>query len=326
MRHASLKVAVIGGGANTEYQVGLASAAAVSDSLIELGHEVIGLTIDQQGRWASAQGELLKGGLSYAIALMNGCDLVFPVVHGELGEDGTLAALLELLGKPYIGAPTAAGAIAMDKIATKAICRGLGIAVAEGELIGPAGLSRTYALPAVAKPVTGGSSHGVQLIRSRGELSRLLRRAREGRRRLMIEEYVSGREIDIAVLRKSDGSLLVGPALEITVQAGGIFGAVQKYDGSAVFMIPAALTSAQQRHLESTAGELYETLGCAGVARIDFFLREDQFVLNEINTMPGLTKQSQVPRMFAQCGLSHQELVAELLAAPTIPLLASPVA
>lgn len=321
MKHVSLKIAVIGGGANTEHDVGLASAAAVSESLTELGHQVVSLTIDRQGRWIGSDGELLGGGLSYAIILMNSCDLVFPAVHGILGEDGTLAALLELLGKPYIGSPTVAGAIAMDKAATKLLCQGLGIAVARGEVINRENTSRGYLLPAVAKPVNGGSSYGVELIRTRAELARVIRRASDSPDRLLIEEFVQGREIDIAVLRKSDGSLLTGPALEIKVRRGDIFDAEQKYDGTAGFTIPAEISLDQRAHIEATARQLYEALGCAGVARIDFFLTDHELVLNEINTMPGLTKQSQVPLMFENLGLSHSALIAELISAPTIPSL-----
>lgn len=321
MKHVSLKVAVIGGGANSEHDVGLASAAAVSESLVELGHQVVPLTIDREGRWIGSDGELLSGGLSYAIILMNSCDLVFPAVHGILGEDGTLAALLELLGKPYIGSPTVAGAIAMDKAATKLLCQGLGIAVARGEVINRETTSRGYLLPAVAKPVTGGSSYGVEMVRTRAELARIIRRASDSPDRILMEEFVAGREIDIAVLRKSDGSLLIGPTLEIKVRGGDIFDAEQKYDGTAGFTIPAEIELAQRAHIEATAKQLYEALGCAGVARIDFFLTEDKLVLNEVNTMPGLTKQSQVPRMFECLGLSHSALIAELISAPTLPSL-----
>ncbi len=138
--------------------------------------------------------------------------------------------------------------------------------------------------------------------------------------RVLVEDVVLGREIDVAVLREADGRRWASPALEI--HADGLFDTRSKYDGSARFSVPADIDGADQAALTGAALRMFDALGCAGVARIDFFLTEEGPVLNEVNTMPGMTAESQVPRMFAAAGVSYEQLVARLVDAavhtPTI--------
>ncbi len=292
---------MIGGGQSSEHEVSLASAASVADALDPAAYDVVRLTIDPAGTW-------LPAGLPGAIGVLTECDVAIPVLHGPRGEDGTVAALCELAGVPYVGSGVGAGALAMDKWATKLVARGLGIAVAADEL-----LTRTTAAtyqftgPVVVKPVAAGSSHGVTLVRCAEQLPEALGAAFALDDRVLVEEVVVGREVDVAVLGRPDGSRVVAPALEIVVD--GIFDTGAKYDGTADFRIPAVLSDAERTGLESAAVAVYDALGCAGVARVDFFLTDAGPVLNEVNTMPGFTEQSQVPKMFAAAGTSYAALL-----------------
>ena len=310
-----IRVVVIGGGQNCEHEVSLASAAAVAAAL-EAGdpsYDVVRLTIGRDGSWHHAGAEI---GLAGAVALLQACDVVLPMVHGPHGEDGSLAALCELAGVPYVGSGVGAGALAMDKWATKLVAEAVGVRTAPGVLLrevahieGRSGTNRGF--PCVVKPVAAGSSHGVSLVRHEAELAAALESAFAVDSRVLVEDLVVGREIDIAVLERADGSRLVGPPLEIGSQ--GLFDTTTKYDGSAVFTLPAPLTELEHAELREAAERIFDALGCRGVARIDFFLTADGWVLNEVNTMPGFTEQSQVPKMFAAIGLSYRALLDELI-------------
>lgn len=295
-----MRVAVIGGGASCEHDVSLASAAGVADALAER-HDVVRLTIGRSGEWD----------LPAAVATLQDCDVVVPVVHGPHGEDGTLAALCELAAVPYVGSGVRAGALAMDKWATKLVAEAVGVATAPGVLLTPttaAGFvgGHRFTHPVVVKPVAAGSSHGVSLVRTAAELEPALAAALALDDRVLVEDVVVGREIDLAVLRTRAG-LTVSPTLEIVVD--GLFDHDAKYGGHADFRIPAVLDDVDRKALEDAAVAVYDALGCAGVARVDFFLTADGPVLNEVNTMPGFTEHSQVPRMFAAAGLSYADLV-----------------
>ena len=131
--------------------------------------------------------------------------------------------------------------------------------------------------------------------------------------RVLVEEVVTGREIDVAVLATPGGARIVGPALEIVVPDGRLFDTASKYDGGADFRLPAAMHPACRAELETHAVAMFDALGCAGVARVDFFATDDGWVLNEVNTMPGMTPHSQVPKMFAAAGLAYPDLLAALV-------------
>lgn len=295
------RVAVIGGGQNCEHEVSLASAASVAAALDPRTYQVVPLTIGTDGGWRDGLGRPI--GLAAAVKVLGSCAVAMPVVHGPRGEDGTLAALLELAGIPYVGSGVRAGALAMDKWATKLVAAAVGIATAPGVLL-TAATAAGYAWtgPVVVKPVAAGSSHGVTLVSEQDLLLPALRGALALDERVLVEQVVTGREIDLAVL-----GTRVSPALEVLVD--GMFDYQTKYGGDAVFQVPADLTAGDRKALESAALTMYDALGCRGVARVDFFLTEDGPVLNEVNTMPGLTAHSQVPRMFAAAGTPYPRLL-----------------
>ncbi|WP_424215906.1 D-alanine--D-alanine ligase family protein (plasmid) [Streptomyces sp. BI20] len=316
---APVRVAVIGGGRNCEHEVGLATAASVCAALPADRYTAVPLTVDRDGTWLDPDGRPFADGPVGALRLLTSCEVVFPAVHGPHGEDGALAGWCELAGLPHVGSGVRAGALAMDKHATKLIARDLGIATARGVLVTepPApGAPCPLPLPVVVKPIAAGSSHGVRRVDRAEEYAPAVAAALALDGRVLVEEFVTGREIDVAVLRRADGTLRTGPALEIVTAPGALFDTEDKYGGGADFRLPAELPGPQEAALGAAARALFEALGCAGVARVDFFLTpEGRPVLNEVNTMPGMTANSQVPKMFAVAGLPYPELLAELVEA-----------
>ena len=308
-----LRIAVIGGGANSEHDVSVASAASVTAALDPSRYEVLCLTIGRDGVWWDAAGSAV--GLGEVVSLLQGCAVVFPAVHGPRGEDGTLAALLDLAGVPYVGSGVRAGALGMDKWTTKLVAEAVGVRTAPGLLVTRTrSIPTDVTLPVVVKPVAAGSSHGVTRVDRPDRLPDAIGAALALDDRALVESYISGREIDIAVLACADGRRIVSAPLEIVV-ADGLFDTARKYDGTADFRVPARLTPDEQTLLEQAALAIFDALGCAGAARIDFFLTDAGLVLNEVNTMPGMTAQSQVPRMFAARGLTYPQLLDELVRA-----------
>lgn len=309
----ALRVAVIGGGANDEHEVSLASAAAVARAVRALGHDAVPVTIDRSGTWRDPDG--CGTSAAEAVALLATCDIAFPVLHGVNGEDGAIAGLLGLAGVPFVGSPVAAGAIGMDKWVSKLVAEAVGVRTAPAALVHRAAEAGAVRLdpPLVVKPTTGGSSNGVSVVREAAGLGPAIAHALAAGRSALVEAFVEGREVDIALFRDRTGTLRAGTTLEIDVAAGAVFDRAQKYDGTASFTLPARITSDVHAAIEGAARTLYDALGCAGVARFDFFVTADGVVLNEVNTTPGFTEASQVPRMYAAVGLDYASLVAELL-------------
>jgi D-alanine-D-alanine ligase len=314
---STTRVAVIGGGRNCEHDVSLASASAVAETLEQVGYHAVRLTIDSAGVWRDLEQRPI--GLAGAVHVLRSCAVAFPVLHGSHGEDGTLAALCDLADVPCVGSPLRAGALAMDKWVTKLVATAVGIATAPARLLTRGGAhSYTLTDPVVVKPVGAGSSHGVTVVREAAGLGPALDAAFAHDDRILVEDFMTGREIDVAVLGRPDGSRVVAPALEIVVPDGEIFDYAAKYAGSPDFLVPAPLDEVTRKHLDQAAVSMYDALGCAGVARVDFFLTEHGPVLNEVNTTPGFTAQSQVPRMFAATGMSFGALL-DLLVRDALP-------
>lgn len=315
-----VRVVVIGGGANSEHEVGLASAASVAAALDPARYAVARLTIDRDGGWRSAD---LPCSFPEAAAVLAAADVVFPAVHGPGGEDGSLAALAALAGVPVVGSPVGAGAVAMDKWVTKLVAEASGVAVAPGALLtrdeelGADATSLGAAvgpMPWIVKPVAGGSSFGVSRVDAPDQLDAALAEAFAHDDRVLVERMVTGREVDVAVLERPDGELVVGPPLEVLNDAAGFFDADTKYDGSARFVLPAPLDPAVAERIDVVARTLFTRLGCAGLARVDCFVTPaGEVVLNEVNTMPGLTAQSQLPKMFAAVGIEYRDLLSDLV-------------
>lgn len=311
------RVAVLGGGSTSEHDVSLRSAAAVADALTTGGHDPVAITIGRDGVWSDAGGPLgaaPASSLAAALGVLAGCAVVFPVLHGSPGEDGAIAALADLAALPVVGCPALAGAIAMDKHATKAVAAALGIEVAPGLLLLPGDPVPPVALPVVVKPTTAGSSVGVSVVREPGDLEPAVALARASGGAVLVETYVRGREVQVAVVERRDGTLTVPPPIEYGVAEGAVFDTSRKYDGTAQVRFPAAVDDGLAAALSEAAVRLFRALGCRGLSRFDFFVTAEGFVLNEVNTLPGMTPQSGFPRMCRAAGLDLPVLVDELVA------------
>lgn len=307
-----IRVVVVGGGRSSEHDVSLASASGIAGALDPDRYDVHLLTIGRDGAWSSADGTLSGASPAEAVRELADADVVVPALHGAGGEDGTFAGMLDLLGVPYVGSGVRAGALGIDKWVTKLVAETLGIATAPGVLLGPEddGARVRIRPPLVVKPSAAGSSFGVTVVTTDDDLPAAVKAARAHDDRVLVERLLTGREVDIAVLELPDGGLRVSPPLEIHPRPGTLhFDTTTKYDGGALFTVPCELPAPAARQMRSAATTLFEALGCRGVARVDFFLTDTGVVLNEINTMPGMTAHSQVPRMFAAQGLDYPGLV-----------------
>jgi D-alanine-D-alanine ligase len=309
---ARTRVAVIGGGTSDEHDVSLSSAAGIRSALDPERFAVDSLTIRRDGGWADAADRPLT--VEAAVASLLAADVVFPALHGTGGEDGAFAGFAQLLGLRAVGSPVRAGALGMDKWATKLVAEELGIRTARGALVHAGESAAGHPLPVVVKPNAGGSSNGVSVVRSPDEFGPALELALAEGGAALVEQFQTGREIDVAVLERADGSLLVSPPLEIHTADGSVFDSDLKYGGRPPFTVPAEISVDAGRAIERAAVTLFRALGCRGIGRFDFFLTAEGVVLNEVNTMPGFTPLSQVPRMFGAAGIGYPELVEELVA------------
>jgi D-alanine-D-alanine ligase len=340
-----INVAVLFGGRNTEHEVSCQSAVGVLRNLDRDRYHITPVHITGDGVWVpgtdagppedvpsllagfthDAPGDPLAS-IAGALQLLAGVDVVFPVLHGPFGEDGTMQGLLEMAGTPYVGSGVLASATAMDKEHTKTILSEAGFAVADGVVVRPGDETVAQAdrerlgLPVFVKPARGGSSIGVSRVDDWDDLAAALDEARSRDAKVLVEAAVPGREIDVAVLEKADGTIVTAPALEIQIAADrGFFDYEGKYtDAGTTFVIPARLNATQQRLLAEAAVGVFRTLGCSGLLRADFFLTERDGhsvpVVNEVNTIPGLTSHSQYPQMWQAAGVTYSQLLDEFIA------------
>jgi D-alanine-D-alanine ligase len=253
-------------------------------------------------------------------------DVVFPILHGRFGEDGTVQGMLELVGLPYVGNGVLASAIGMDKHATKTVLEGAGIQVAPWVTLTRAGLDdnaelwkrrvHSLGLPVFVKPARAGSSVGVSRVADWSELHAALDVAFAEDRTVLVEAAMNGREIECGVLEgRAAGEVRVSVAGEVVVTGRDFYDFEAKYlDAPGVELIcPADLGDGELYELQRTARRAFEAIGGEGLARVDVFLTEEGYVVNEVNTMPGFTPISMFPTCWLKSGLSYPELIDELI-------------
>ncbi|MEU0548486.1 D-alanine--D-alanine ligase family protein [Micromonospora sp. NPDC005979] len=312
------RLAVLYGGRSGEHEVSRRSGAAILAGLDRERYQVTEVLIDTDGGW-HVDGRPM--GLPQALRVLRAQDVVFPALHGPYGEDGTVASLLEWLGVPYVGNGVFASAAGMDKGVTKRLlaAEGLrvspGVTLRPGETLSPADQQR-LGLPVFVKPARAGSSLGVVRVTDWSALPAALAQAREVDPKVLVEQGAQGREIDIAVLQHPDGRVQAGPPLEIRVSGAGFFDYDAKYDGGAVFQIPAQLDPATTEVLQDRAVRAFEALDCRGLLRVDFFLPHEgaEPIVNEVNTFPGFTAESQFPQIWQRAGIEFPALLDILVA------------
>jgi D-alanine---(R)-lactate ligase len=334
-----LKVAIIFGGCSEEHPISVKSAQEVAKHLDLEKYEPFFIGITKSGDWKLCDGldEDWDNGICRTAMLspdrtVHGLlvleqehyktirlDLVFPVLHGKLGEDGAMQGLLELSGIPYVGCDVQSSALCMDKSLTYIVASNAGIAtpkfctITVSEDIDPDRL--TY--PVFVKPARSGSSFGVSRVSQKQELPSAVEAARQYDSKVLIEEAVVGREVGCAIFG-NDLDLVAGEVDHIALSHGffRIHQESKPESGSenSTFIVPADISAEERALVQETAKAVYRALGCRGLSRVDMFLKEDgTVVLNEVNTLPGMTSYSRYPRMMAAAGLSLPEVIDRIV-------------
>jgi D-alanine-D-alanine ligase len=316
----SLRVAVLGGGRSSEHEVSLASAASVSEGLKRAGHEVRGIEIGRDGVWRE-NGEAIS--LTPGRGL-DGADVVFPVLHGPFGEDGTVQGLLECLDVPYVGAGVLASALCMDKILFKRLMAQDGIPQVDHAAVrvehyraNPAvelAQLSPLGLPVFVKPARLGSSVGIGRVATLEELPGALEAAFEHDPLAIVEAAASGIEVECSVMGH-DEPVASQPG-EILLAAGesGWYDYEAKYTpGGMQLIVPARISDSASERVRELARSVFAVVGCSGLARVDFFVDGEAVLVNELNTIPGFTQTSVFAALFEASGMSYTAVLERLV-------------
>ncbi|MFE3631814.1 D-alanine--D-alanine ligase family protein [Streptomyces goshikiensis] len=359
------RVAVVFGGRSSEHAISVVTAGAVLRSIDRSKYEVLPIGITTDGRWALTADEPSRMAIADrklpsvddladsedgAVVLsvdpasrevvytepgavpkaLGEVDVVFPVLHGPYGEDGTLQGLLELAGIPYVGSGVLASAVGQDKDYMKRVFTSFGLNVGPYLTVRPREWTRDadatrgrildfaedHGWPLFIKPARAGSSIGITKVDDVSGLDEAVREAQRHDPKIIVEALLRGREIECGVLEFEDGPRASAPAEIPPVSSHDFYDFEAKYIDSASGIVPAPLTPEQTAEVRRLAVEAFEAASCEGLVRADFFLTEDgTFVINEINTMPGFTPISMYPRMWQESGVEYQELVDLLIQA-----------
>ena len=343
-----IRVAVVFGGRSSEHAISCVSAGSVLTHLDPERFEAVPVGIARDGAWVLGPADparlaisgrelpevdatadpvtfppepargLIRLDPARAGDALGGVDVVFPVLHGAFGEDGTVQGLLEMAGVPYVGAGVLASAVGMDKEFAKKLLRADGLRVAEGVVLRP-GTDIGFAdrdrlgLPLFVKPSRAGSSMGVVRVTDPAALDAAIAAAREHDPKVLIEAGVEGREVECAVLEFPDGSVRASLPAELSYGAE-FYDFESKYLDVSELDIPAKLDDETIEALRAQAVAAFRALDAQGLARVDFFVGSDGTItVNEVNTMPGFTPTSAFPKMWAVTGLDYRDLLSTLI-------------
>jgi D-alanine-D-alanine ligase len=353
-----VRVAVVYGGRSNEHAISCVSAGSIIRNLDPQRFDVVAIGITPEGSWVLTgadpdtlaitdgrlprvtaasgteltlsadprrHGELISTGRRSAGEVLASVDVVFPVLHGSYGEDGTVQGLLELAGLPYVGAGVFASAAGMDKEFTKKLLAAAGLPVGElavlrpnQHTLEPEKLHR-LGLPVFVKPARGGSSIGVGRVSTAKDLPDAIAEARRHDPKVLIEAAIVGRELECGVLEFPDGRVEASSVGEIRVEGvrgreDGFYDFVTKYlDDVAELDVPAKIDDDLSADVRQLAIRAFRAIDCQGLARVDFFLTENGLLVNELNTMPGFTTISMYPRMWAASGVDYRTLLAAMV-------------
>jgi D-alanine-D-alanine ligase len=343
------RVGIIFGGQSTEHEVSLQSAKNIFDAIDKNKFDVVLFGIDKQGEWHlnDTSGFLLNAENPELIALnrsgnnvalvpgqasrqliiskneheISQIDVIFPIVHGTLGEDGSLQGLLRMAGLPFVGSGVLGSAVSMDKDFTKRLLRDAGLNVApwisitraQRPQIDVKAIIERFGLPLFIKPANQGSSVGVSKVNRMEEFEKALEVAFSFDHKVLIEQSIAGREIECAVLGNDEP---VASVCGEVVVHDEFYSYETKYisKSGAQTQIPAAISSAASDAIRDVALKAFQALECCGMARVDVFLTlDEQIVVNEVNTLPGFTNISMYPKLWQATGISYSELISRLI-------------
>ncbi|WP_455359256.1 D-alanine--D-alanine ligase family protein [Streptomyces sp. SYSU K21746] len=359
------RVAVVFGGRSSEHAISVVTAGAVLRAIDRTKYEVLPIGITTDGRWALTAdepermaiadrrlpnveelAESAEGGVVLPVDPANRevvyaepgsvpkalgeVDVVFPMLHGPYGEDGTLQGLLELSGVPYVGSGVLASAVGQDKEYMKRVFISFGLPVGPYEVIRPrewqndpaaarkkiVDFAGEHGWPLFIKPARGGSSMGITKVDDLSGLDEAIEEAQRHDPKVLVESLLRGREIECGVLEFEDGPRASVPAEIPPVTSHDFYDFEAKYIDSASGLVPAPIGDEATAEVQRLAIAAFEAASCEGLVRADFFLQDNgEFVINEINTMPGFTPISMYPRMWEETGVSYPELVDRLIQA-----------
>ncbi len=303
-----MRVAVLSGGRSSEHEVSLASGEAVRSGLAEAGHISVDVRISREGRWTVDGREVAlepSGGLLET-------DVAFPVLHGPFGEDGTVQGLLDLLDVAYVGGSVLASSLCMDKALFKDLMAAHAIPQVDYSVVRDGERPQLdFPLPAFVKPARLGSSVGISKASGSQELAAALELAFQHDPIVVVERMATGMEVECSVLGNGDPE--ASTPGEIVVQTGDWYDYEAKYtEGGMELVVPAR--TAHLDEVRRLAVEVFRLVGCAGMARVDFFVTEDGVLVNELNTIPGFTATSVYAKLWEASGLGYPELLDRLLA------------
>ncbi|HTU84064.1 MAG TPA: D-alanine--D-alanine ligase family protein [Solirubrobacteraceae bacterium] len=316
----SARIAVLGGGRSSEHEVSLASAASVRAGLAEAGHEPVAIEIGRDGVWR-------RDGAVVAVAPgrgLDGVDVVFPVLHGPFGEDGTVQGLLECLDVPYVGAGVLASALCMDKVMFKELMANAGMpqvdyrAVRASEFASDrSGVLRgiePLGLPVFVKPARLGSSVGIVRVAEAGDLTAALQTAFEYDALAIVEAAARGLEVECSVLGNYEPIASEPGEIVLATGEAGWYDYEAKYtDGGMRLVVPARVPERVTERIQEMAVKAFKLSACSGLARVDFFIEGEEVLLNELNTMPGFTSTSVYAALFAASGVAYPDLLDRLV-------------
>ena len=321
-----LRVAVVMGGRSSEHEISLASAQSVLESLDPARYETVTVEIGRDGRWELGSGsraELERDGRSVAETLpvptsrvpatLGEVDVVFPVLHGPFGEDGTVQGFLELANVPYVGAGVTASALCMDKDLFKSVLRDHGIPVTRSvTLRQPHGFESPFGFPVFVKPARLGSSVGITKARGEDELRAGLDLAFRHDEKVLVEEFVSGVEVECSVLGNQEPFASI-PG-EIVANADWYDFSAKYDEGGMELVIPPRVPQDAIDRVQELSVQSFRATECEGMARADCFVRDDGEVLvNELNTIPGFTATSVYAKLFEASGIPYEKLLERLV-------------
>ncbi|MEQ6391188.1 D-alanine--D-alanine ligase [Bacillaceae bacterium S4-13-58] len=346
---SKIKIGIIFGGKSSEHEVSLQSAKNVFEALDKTKYDPILIGIDKEGRWhLNDQSQYLLNAdnpkliqlnkSNKGVAIIPGeeknqvmnlsssdpfeqLDVVFPILHGPLGEDGSIQGMLRMANIPFVGPGVLGSAVSMDKDIAKRLLKEAGFHVAKGfaftkakrNKIDFAKIETELGLPMFIKPANQGSSVGVSKVKSADEFEKAVDTAFEFDNKILIEEAIVGREIECSVLGNEDPKASI---LGEIVAQRDFYSYEAKYidETGALLEIPAKLPEELSERVREEAVRAFETLGCEGLSRVDFFVTEDEkIIVNEINTIPGFTKISMYPKLWEKTGISYSDLIDQLI-------------
>ena len=333
---SKVRVAIICGGKSSEHEISCISANGILNAIDRSQFEPVLIGITKSGKWLllpddtsfitqngalptvpesgievsiTSQG-LFSGGKNLAI------EVVFPILHGTYGEDGTIQGLFEMMGLRYVGSGVLASAVSMDKSYAKPIFAAAGLKVAPGTVVTSTNfeLPSNLNYPLFVKPARSGSSRGTTKVKQSSDLKAAVEAALAFDSKVIIEQAVDGKEIECAVLQ-SEGKTIVSPVGEIVISSKYEFYDFQaKYLDDSMQLVFPQLPAGVEAKIQSSALTAFYAAGCEGLARVDFFYStSDEVIINEINTMPGFTPLSVYPKLIEKSGINYQQLITTLI-------------